>query len=220
MKDVEVIICTRNRRQKLLRTIKTVPGMVSGVPVKITVVCDGDAETALYAIGMSQVSKVIFLREHLGQVIGRNMAIQASRDAVLYATDDIEFQPGSIDVAVLAFVRKFPDGDGVVGFNQVNHTKFSKSGVALVGHRFVCRYPEKQLFYPGYYHFACQEIERAAVSLGKFLFCEAATLIHHHPSQEAGEVDDTHYEARKFKTTDRKLSNVRLRSGLTWGANG
>jgi glycosyltransferase involved in cell wall biosynthesis len=221
MKRLEVIIPTRNRLQKLLRTLETIPGLAGGIEIRIVVICDGDRRTAEHVmLSVPKVSRLTYVQRHSGAVYCRNLATQAADDGVLYATDDITFHPGSIDIAVNAFEEKFPDDDGVVGFNQSNHGHFSRAGVAIVGQKFLRRYPDRKLFYPKYFHFACQEVARASLELGKYFFCEAACLTHHHPMLERAERDLTHVEARKWKDRDRQISSERERAGLTWGVNG
>jgi len=145
---------------------------------------------------------------------------QCAEDAVLYATDDIEFKPGAIEAAAESMREHFPDDDGVVGFNQIGKQSFSRTGVALVGQRFLCRYPERKLFYPGYFHFSCQEIDRLASKLGKFHFDERAKLYHYHPNWDRDEMDKTHEEARVHRGKDLRLSRKRRAEKLIWGDNG
>lgn len=134
------------------------------------------------------------------------------------ATDDVVFEEGAIDAAIRAMESSFPDGDGVVGFVQTNHKDYSATGVCLVGQKFLQRYPGKQLYFPRYFHFACQEIERLARSLDKLYIEPKARLFHAHPSTGHGKIDRTHHEARFFKAQDQALSKARREAGLTWGA--
>jgi glycosyltransferase involved in cell wall biosynthesis len=220
MNHIDLIIPTRNRLQKLMRTLASIPQAGAGVPLHLIVVCDGDERTAFALLNNGHaLHRVVCVEKHSGAVFCRNLVTAKAKDAVLYATDDIEFEPFAIDRAVEAMRRRFPDDDGIVGFNQVNHEKFSPAGVALVGSRFLARYPGKKLFFPGYFHFACQEIARAGRLLGRLYLCPDARLVHHHPSLFRAEVDNTHVEARRFRRADRKLSNAREAAGLTWGVN-
>jgi len=166
------------------------------------------------------VSRIIFVQKHSGSVFCRNLATQCAEDAVLYATDDIEFKPHAIETAISAMANHFPDGDGIIGFNQVGQQDFSKSGVALVGQKFLRRYPNRQLFCPQYFHFSCQEIERLGDRLNKIVLEKDASLIHYHPVWNRSEMDKTHEEARVYRDKDLGLSSKRRAKGLIWGDNG
>ena len=218
MEYVDLIVPTRNRAEKLDRMLKSVPKVAAEKCIAVMVVFDGDFKTAEKFKNHPRIDEMGFTEKQIGSVATRNRYTPLVNDAVLMATDDIEFYPGSIDVAIRAFAARFPDDDGVVGFTQVNHKSFSGAGVCLVGQKFLQRYPGKQLYFPGYFHFACQEIERLATSLGKMHIEPEAKLFHFHPSTGDGRRDRTHDEARRHKAKDQRLSKARREAGLTWGA--
>lgn len=217
MKNIDLIIPTRYRLQKLERCMRSIPAIANGIPIRVTVVCDGDQATARYLLAEPNSIRVIHVKEHSGSVYCRNLVSQTIEDALLYATDDIEFKQNSIAMATKAMEKHFPDGDGVIGFNQINAKRFSIAGVALMGQKFLRRYPDRKFLFPGYFHFSCQEIEFLGKKLGKIVLAKKAHIIHYHPSFMKGESDDTHREARKYRKIDRKLSNQRYASGLVWG---
>lgn len=220
MKSVDLIVATRGRYRKLIRMITSVPLTANGIPIKIRIVTDGDADS--YAKLSAQGFDVQAVNSHRGSVFCRNIMTAQAQDAILYATDDITFERGAIDCAIRSLLRVFPDEDGVVGFNQRGNIdgNFSKSGIALVGYPFLLRYPQKLLFYPKYFHFACQEIERGATILKRFYFDEKAYLYHFHPSSNPKEFDKTHIDARQFHQRDRATSQARRLQKKTWGVNG
>jgi len=222
MKYIDLIIPTRNRWEKLQRCLQSIPKTLSQVGLNIIIICDGDRETAerLIVSNNGQVGRIVFVTDHSGAVFCRNLVTQCAEDAVLYATDDIEFKLGAIEAAADAMREQFPDDDGVVGFNQIGKQTFSKTGVALVGQQFLCRYPDKKLFYPEYFHFSCQEIERLASKLGKLHFEERARLYHYHPNWERTEMDKTHSEARVYRGKDLGISRKRRANKIIWGDNG
>ena len=222
MKHVDLIIPTRNRWEKLQRCLRSIPKVLSQVELNIIIICDGDRDTAerLIVSNNGQVGRIVFIANHNGAVFCRNLATQCAEDAVLYATDDIEFKPSAIEAATESMREHVPDDDGVIGFNQIGKQNFSKTGVALVGQQFLRRYPEKKLFFPEYFHFSCQEIERLASKLGKLYFEERARLYHYHPGWVRDELDNTHNEARVCRRKDLKLSSMRKAKKLIWGDNG
>jgi len=213
MNHVDVIIPTRHRYEKLKKCLASIPKKANGIDIWVIVICDGDHETALKI----SVDGLCITQKQMGSVYCRNLYTSSAEDAVIYAVDDMEFKPNSIAMAIKAMKKYFPDEDGVVGFNQINGKKPSPAGVALVGQKFLQRYPDKKLFYPGYFHFSCQEIKRLADKYNKFHFEEKAQIIHHHPGLEKNGADQTHIEARKYRERDRNLSMMRKQRGEIWG---
>lgn len=219
MKHIDLIIPTRNRLRKLERCLHSIPPSAEGLPIKVTIVCDGDPMTARHLIVAPNSTRVVNVKEHSGSVYCRNLVSQAVEDALLYATDDIEFTKNAIAEAVKVMMERFPDGDGVVGFNQINANKFSVAGVALMGQKFLRRYPERKFLFPGYFHFSCQEVEYLGKKLDRIILAEKAGIVHYHPSFMKDESDATHIDARRQRKNDRALSNERYYKGLIWGDN-
>lgn len=217
MKTVDVVIPTRNRRLKLMNTLSTIP-LRGGI--KCVIVCDDDPDTYHRIIKNPLFNITVHLTNaHCGSVHSRNMVIPDLKDGVLYATDDIEFSKGTIESAVKLFNACFPDDDGVVGIaqKQAHHP----TGIALVGKKFIDRYPERLLFFPGYYHFAAQEIHWLAEKLGKFEMLVNPNgghwIYHAHPCFYPEEMDQTHKDAREHSAIDHEFMKARQERGLIWG---
>jgi glycosyltransferase involved in cell wall biosynthesis len=211
MKQIMIVIPTRNRWEKLQRTLRSIPRTDF---IDIVVVCDGDKPT--FDVLKNMACKRMLVRDHVGAVRCRNLGIvSCAVDGILYATDDITFEVGAIDAALQTFNEHFPDDDGVVGF--VQDLSFHPTGVALVGKTFLDRYPNKQLFCPQYYHFAAQEVLRYCEKLGgKFVQCAEAKVLHYHPNVYKEDLDTTHIEARKFKDKDLSLNLQRIDANVVW----
>ncbi len=147
----------------------------------------------------------------------QNMLAPIREDShVLPIADDIEFRPGAIAAAVEALHEKFPDGDGVVGLNAVNMSEKDKRPYSflLIGSKYLNTRLAGKPFYDGYHHFYADiEAGMSAQKIGRFFFCEAAGLIHHHPS--SGSLPDrTHLYKRQEKWAhDYALFNERNREG-------
>jgi hypothetical protein len=213
---------------KLLKMIESVP-TVPDSEITIEIIFDGDSQgyNELFDSELNRNSLkgnmlgIDISSDHIGAVACRNHVIskvsplfgERCTDGVLYATDDMTFNQGAIENALKAFNEHFPDDDGVVGFVQEPNS-FHPTGVALVGKKFLERYPDKQLFYPKYYHFACQEIYWLADKLGKFYQCKDAIITHKHPSANPELIDETHNEARLHKADDMTLMKDRQAKGL------
>lgn len=213
MKHITIVIPTRNRWDRLRKAL----GSCIGEPnVDVIVACDGDLETFEKLLRLRAHNLVaINLDGHRGATASRNEVMHIVGDGLLYATDDIVFQPRSIQRALERFNIAFPDDDGVVGFaqDQAHHP----SGVALMGKTFRERYPEGKPFCPEYWHFACQEIEWLASKLKKFVYAADAVVAHASPNQFKELMDQTHKDARLHKERDMRLKAQRKQAGQIWG---
>ncbi len=225
MDRVDLVIPTRNRLAKLKRTLGTIPRPEVIPWLHVHIVADGDPETATAMEGYRENLRVTLLPSHSGSVAARNSVIPQCEDGVLYGVDDIDFLPGCIEAALEAFNAHFPDDDGVVGICQVDHKNWHPTGVALVGKKFLDRYPGRRLFNPEYWHFAAQEVGWLADKLGRFYQCPEAQIRHYHPDfGRSGKVDptlaswdSTHKEARRRGEQDRAILGERINKGLIWG---
>lgn len=213
---ITVLVSTRNRLGKLRRMLATLPAEAGEYEVRPLVVCDGD-ETTYRSLPVDVAT--LLVPSWRGQTYCRNLALERTQGPVVYATDDILFRPGAIEAAAAEMARLFPAWDGVIGFTQEGN-RFNPAGVALVGEPFIVRYPRRHVFFDGYFHFAAQEVHRAALKLGLFSLCAGAVVYHFHPANHPGEVDQTHMDARLRKARDMALKSRREKAGLTWGLSG
>ena len=210
---IEIVIATRNRYEKLLKTLDSIPDKY---PIRI--MCDGDTETfRKLLLHKKHFAYLMYNEFKQGAVSTRNTILESCRDSVIYSTDDMTFNKGSIEQAEKEFNELFPDTDGVLGFTQTGNKKSHPTGVALVGKKFLERYPARHLFFPDYYHFACQEVFWLADRLDKFYLSEKAIIDHMNPMIEKKYMDQTHHDARIFKARDHALIADRLEKGLIWG---
>jgi glycosyltransferase involved in cell wall biosynthesis len=218
MERIDILIPTRNRLGKLERCLSTIPGRAFGAKIYTHILCDGDEKTYNhFKNDPYYICK--YFPGHNGSVKLRNLEAKDCEDAILYAVDDMEFFPGALEQAVDEFKEKFPDDDGVLGFTQIGQNTFNPAGVALMGKQFVNRYPDKQIFYPEYFLFACQEIHWLAEKLKRFYLSPNAKIMHYHPSFHKTEMDQTHKDGRIHTKKDHALITERKSKGLIWGDN-
>lgn len=223
MKHITVVIPTRRRLKKVLRVLSTIPA--TGIQpmnwLSVRVICDGDLDCYVELrkrYGGNEQVAITLVEKHSGAVFCRNHSIPTVRDGLLYATDDIIFRPGTFEQALKIFNLHFPDDDGVLGFRQEGTGgNFHPTGVALMGSRFLDRYPGRMPFFTGYYHFSAQEVHWLAAKLERFAALEEPPIFHYHPAFYREEKDKTHREARKRRSEDRMLKNKRKEMGLIWG---
>lgn len=217
-----LICATRNRNEKLqrmLQTISLVPEVTS-----IYLGWDGDKtglddfkKSAELFLGSSFDTNFCFIRNyepHAGSVKVRNhliaTAMQDGADSILNAVDDIEWFPGPLRKAI-----KLLAPNNVIGLAQ--EEDHHPSGITLVGKLFLENYSGYQLFNPAYYHFAAQEVMWLAQKKGVFYYFDEPCLKHYHPAFYKDQTDQTHQDARKFRSEDLQLIEARKRQGLIWG---
>jgi GT2 family glycosyltransferase len=219
MNHITITVPTRNRKDKLYRMLASLPDTDL---IDVFIVFDDDMET-FADLAMNKPRpwngkmRCVPLRTHEGSVSCRNIAAQNCEDGMLYATDDIEFDKGAIESAFDIFNKNFKDDDGVVGFVQYPH-EFHPTGVALIGRKFLARYPEKKPFYPDYFHFSAFEIYWLCEKIGgKFVQDPNAKIKHLHPCFNPDQMDQTHRDARVHHSIDKKIKKERKSKGLIWG---
>lgn len=213
MKNITIIIPTRNRLEYLKKTLKSIPkeGHIS-----VVVICDGDLDTYCYLQKTLEenVSSMI-TPENKGTVYCRNLCTPDVEDGILCAMDSVIFNSNAFGRALAVFNENFPDDDGVLGFGYEG--RGSCTSLPLVGQRFLHRYPGKQLYCPKYFHFACQEIsslcflleekhkKRFIINNGEYLATKQIIR------------DKTYKDARRFKYEDLQLKEKRERESIIWG---
>ncbi len=224
MKKFSIVIPTRNRFKKLCNVLDTIP---KSSFYDIKVVCDGDEITHEKLQKDYPYVQSYFFGKHKGSVWCRNEIIQNEEDGVMPCVDDVIFPTGYFDYVFELFNEKFKDDDGVLGVRQQGKffKAYSPTGMALIGQKFLQRYPNRQLYYPKFYHFAAQEIYRLCLKIkeltGKETYYLADKYVVKHGKaiySKKDFVDKTHYDARfnRKKDLDEK-SKLRKSKLGTWG---
>lgn len=225
MKMIDITIATRGRPEQLKACINSLLRNTHK-NILIWVVADGD-EKATDSISEHLCSDPnlsfnghvhIDRLPHSGLVFCQNWVVRNRvRFNWLQALDDLVFEKDALENALVAMEKYFPDGNGVIGLNQIN-IPANKTSIPLVGSEFMRRFSYKQPFYPGYYHFGGDtELGTLAMRLGKFHFCKEARVVHNHPGHSDRPVDETHRLARIHQEKDLELLRNRLAVGNLWG---
>ena len=219
---LNIVIPTRNRFGKLVETLKSIPQYDW---MNLHIGFDGDRASFERFSGMDGYWKggqasLFFSPDQVGSIMIRNILTSDCVGSILWATDDIQFLKGSIESAWKSLWRIFPDGDGVVGFKVANASpagNFCWTGVGIMGSKFLARYPDKQISFPGYFHFGTREIEILSKKLGKLYKDPEAKIFHNHPDFYPSVMDTTHHEARVHHDRDIRMKKDRQKMGLIWG---
>lgn len=220
---IDLICSSRFRLPRLMKMLDSLPRAIDDLAaseeLRIFLAFDGDEEAYRAIEKAHRATLALYFSGHNGAVYCRNAIARRTSGSILYATDDIVFLPRSIAIAYKSLIERFPDLDGVIGFAQIGSgLNYSKIGVALMGARFAERYSERKIFFPGYFHFACQEIGRLAGKLDKLYFNEHAIIRHDSPFfNKKIPFDQAHADARKYRERDQQLSKQRNFRNLIWG---
>ena len=141
-------------------------------------------------------------------------------DAILYASDDIEFHEDCLDKVANCMTENYPDMDGLIGINQINIDPdiAVKYAFGLIGAKYAKRFPSKQVVCPDYItYYTDWSIGACAIYLNRFKFCKEAKLIHHHPFVDEKNIDDTYRKGQEIRGIDAKTHKERQDLGLLWG---
>lgn len=210
---VNLIIPTYDRPQMLKDCIQSI--IKSTYEDKsIIVVIDGNRQMINELI--DEPIAIIFNPQRKDWIWNMNRALNSFiADGIIYASDDIVFQPDCISIAVKALKERFPDGDGLVTFKWTGVELVESSAFGLMGRKFIERFPERAVFCPDYIHYASDtELKKFAVSIGKFHFCREALITHKSPK------DNTYRLAHEFRSHDAELYyRGRPAKGYLWGKN-
>ena len=188
------------------------------------------------------------VREHLGteEVVvchefpGQNRAFRIWNDilcremgesvkGMIFICDDTELDKDCLRVAIKELGKRFPDTDGVIGFNQQNiyekrgFSGFCKAGMGLIGKKFADRFPNRQVFCPDYTSFKSdRELLEFSEKHKLFYWSGEARLKHHHPRFGGieGVVDEAHLKVRDGNSNeDKEIYIRRKKKGYLWGEN-
>lgn len=202
--DVVVVIPTYQRPEKLARCLESIHRQDLGGLVMETVVVEDT--TGRFAFG-----------------VWNDRAPQVTDGAFVYVCDDTELDPQCIRRAWDVLFRRWPDGDGVIGFNQRNVRGKSgtcRSAMGMVGARFLDRFDGRRPFCPDYSRFhADSELGLYARAVRRFHYETSASLVHYHPLHYPHLKDATHERVRNRVQVqeDRRVWTERRARGLLWG---
>jgi len=132
------------------------------------------------------------------------LSMAAKIDGLLvYLADDVEVQKDWLSIAVDNYNRAFPDGDGLLCFNDG-----MQSG-RIAAHGLTSGIFLRQYFHDGYKHFYVdQEFSEKAKKLGLYIYCEESLVTHVHPGAGAA-TDRVYKENYKVLDQDKQLYEER-----------
>lgn len=217
-----IVMPTYKRPKGLMKSLESIKGNTYK-DLSVIIVCEKeDKETYswFYDLNKRIPYPLIFLSNPknmgLTSAFNHGFKIASFADAVLWAGDDTEFWPDCISKAMATLKEKFPDGDGFIGFNQMQEgrTKGRSYAFGLVGKKFLNRYPENAAFCPDYIHYGVdKEVGHYSISLDRFFVCRDAKINHIRLQDETAEY------SRRFFMRDKDIFRKRQEKQYLWGKN-
>lgn len=131
-------------------------------------------------------------------------------DIVCFLGDDCEVEQDCLKNAYEE-MRTFPDGFGMIGLNDQHHDG-TNIATHWMAHKKLLPFLDGTFFFPGYLHTRCDiELTERCAELGRYIPCETAKLIHHHPNFGGAETDADYEKAYSAEATthDQKLHRER-----------
>lgn len=138
---------------------------------------------------------------------------EAQGDPVVFAADDLKWGDGWLDAA-LAKLSEFPDGWGMVGFND-GHWGEELSTHYLMSRRFIVEVLGGVVAWPEYKHsFNDLETTERARAAGRYVWCEDAMVYHEHWLFGDREKDPTDLRRLPEHPEDERAYKVRKAAGF------
>lgn len=146
--------------------------------VQIVAAVDADEESYERLKGLAD--KITYSAEYRGCSRAWNDALKLAKgDPVVFAADDLEWGVGWLDAA-LARLGGFPDGWGLVGFND-GHWREDLSTHYLMSRRFIVEVLGGVVAWDFYQHsFNDLEVNERAKAAERYAWCEEAHVTHRH----------------------------------------
>lgn len=180
---ISVLFPTTGRAVRAASCVQGLIDTTAGHDIELVAAVDDDHDTVagLMALDFRHVKVQVDYSDRLrGNSQAWNDALRCARgDPIVFAADDLVWQPGWLDAA-LATLQEFPDGWGLVGFND-GHWGEELSTHYLMSRRFVVEVLGGRVAWPEYGHsFNDLETNERARHAGRYAWCEQARVVHEH----------------------------------------
>lgn len=188
-----MILPTRGRLDMLTRFLasyqKTTAEFTKGVKPRLVVVVDDDPATHswIQTEDSPLLEGVFFInceiRRGYWTAVNIGLTGEALDEPFVYIGKDVSFAPDWYDVALREFWQKFPDGLGLLSFNDGIHNGNNASH-GMTTRRWL-RVVFGEAFFPHvYWHHHCDsEFTNRSRDLGRYTYCSASAVTHlHEPS--------------------------------------
>jgi GT2 family glycosyltransferase len=175
---ISFLLATTGRPSMAQRCVQGIRDTTRGHDIEIIAAVDNDPDTR--GLLGRHVDRLLYSGEYRGCSQAWNDALVASTgDLLVLAADDLVWHPGWLDAA-LATMNEFPEGWGLVGFND-GHMGAELSTHYLMSRRLVRDVFGGRVAWDCYRHsFNDVEANERAKRAGRYAWCEAAHVTHEH----------------------------------------
>lgn len=181
MSKILIKFPTRSRHEKFHNVLQNYIDMATSIQnIKIIVSVDDDDSPEKYKKIHECVSIFSGKKSNKIDAINRDIPDPSTFDILLLASDDmIPIQKGYDDIIRSKMSEHFPDGDGVLFFND-GYKKYKLNTLVICGSKYYERFG--YIYYPEYKSFFCDnEFMDEANKLGKQIYFHDVIIKHEHP---------------------------------------
>lgn len=181
---VSILLATAGRPDMAEAFTRSLIDTTRGHAVELVVAVDADRETPRRIESLTRHAGFEVVVDDQDDYRGCSRAWNAALalstgDPVVLAADDLEWQPGWLDAALVTLAG-FPDGWGMVGFND-GHWGAELSTHYLMSRRFVIEVLGGVVAWDCYTHsFNDVEVNERAKRAGRYAWCPDAHVLHNH----------------------------------------
>jgi len=175
---ISVLFPTTGRPERAEQCLRQLLATTDGHDIEVIAAVDRDPQTARRIATLVDV--LLYATDYRGCSKAWNDCLaEANGDPVVFAADDLEWHEGWLDHA-LETLAEFPDGWGLVGFND-GHWSAELSTHYLMSRRFIVEVLGGVVAWDWYRHsFNDLEVNDRAKAAGRYAWCENARVTHHH----------------------------------------
>lgn len=175
---VSVLFPSTGRPDRAETCLRQLRDTTTGHELEVVAAIDADPETRTRLEPLAD--KVTYSDTYRGCSRAWNDALALSTgDPVVFAADDLIWHEGWLDAA-LSRLEEFPDGWGLVGFND-GHWREELSTHYLMSRRFIVDVLGGVVAWDFYRHsFNDLEVNERAKRAGRYAWCEDARVTHEH----------------------------------------
>jgi hypothetical protein len=175
---ISLLLPTTGRPDMAEQCVRQIRDTTDGHDVEIIAAVDADTTTRDRLTPL--VDQLLYSDTYRGCSTAWNDALAASAgDPVVFAADDLTWEPGWLDEALKTLAR-FPDGWGLVGFND-GHWGPELSTHYLMSRKFIIDVLGGRVAWDFYPHsFNDAEVNERAKRADRYAWCETAYVRHAH----------------------------------------
>jgi hypothetical protein len=211
--ETTIIVLTCKRLTGLKRILDSIGQNTEVSTFELLVVADND-DTEAYNYCLENGIRCILSNARRDFTAQANLGAYACETPYfVIMADDMEVtHVGWLDDAIVEFKEKFPDGIGIMCFDDgIQHGRIFTSGVS--SKRFI-HYAGGHMYYPRYVHYGGDnELSAWTKHVGKYHYAEKIKVNHYHPTNKkegmANPDDDTYRGSEPFNHQDQMLKRER-----------